>query len=339
MKNENKIAITLGDPSGVGYEVTLKSIEKMELNTEKYILIGNKQLFQLKADELGTKVPTGTNFIDIPSDIPKLKVGKATAEGGRVSFESLKKAADLALSNKIQGIVTAPLSKEAMHMAGFRFSGQTEVLEKYAGNGNKAEMLFVAKDLRVLLLTRHLPLEDAVKKVTKEKITESLTILNNSLKNDFGVVHPRIAICGLNPHAGENGLLGIEENEIIIPTIKNLAKVGINIEGPYPADTIWIKAGRKYINKEKQEFDAFVACYHDQGLIPIKLLAMDNTVNTTINLSVIRTSPAHGTAYDIALKNIANPESMISAINQIDEIIFNKNLYLKQKNNIKLLQN
>ena len=175
-------------------------------------------------------------------------------------------------------------------------------------------MLFVSKDFRVLLLTRHLPLKDVSKTLTKEFIIEKIERLRSHFQNSLNIQKPSFALCALNPHAGENGLLGDEEEKIMLPAIEAVRYRGINITNPLPADTLFVKGIQNYLNNKKMPYDCYIACYHDQGLIPIKSAASKKTVNMTIGLDIIRTSPSHGTAFDIAGKNIANPESMIEAI-------------------------
>ena len=197
------------------------------------------------------------------------------------------------------------------------FSGQTEVLEYELADKNKnekAEMVFVSNDLRILLLTRHLPLKEV--KITRKLLIEKVERINRVLKNNFKINCPKIALCSLNPHAGESGILGLDEIEEFTPAVEYLRGSGIDVSVPMPADTLFAKAAKAYTKGEKQPYDMYCACYHDQGLIPIKVLAMDNTVNMTAGLSVIRTSPAHGTAYDIAGKGVAGENSMICAIKQ-----------------------
>jgi 4-hydroxythreonine-4-phosphate dehydrogenase len=326
LNNLKKIAITIGDPAGIGPEIIIKALNSSNIDLEKFILIGNKDIFLKTALETGQPLDKKIEIIDIPCDLTKIHAGKTGVEGGRLSFLALEQACKMALDNKISAIVTAPLSKKSMNIAGYNYSGQTEVLQNYLGAKDgihsKAEMLFVANDFRVLLLTRHLSLSKVSEALTKEKIIESIRILHSSLLKNFKVNKPTLAICGLNPHAGEDGLLGEEENKVIIPALMELKqKYRIMMDGPFPADTMWIKASKPYIENKPQPYDAYIACYHDQGLIPVKLLAMDATVNTTINLPVIRTSPSHGTAFDIAGKNIANPESMKSAIKLAYQLI------------------
>lgn len=320
---QKKIAVTIGDPSGIGPEIILKSIKENKSLAEKLLLIGNKEIFLQYAEKLDLPI-SNLEIYDIEGNISNLKEGVPTIESGIISFNAVKTACEFARQDEIRAIVTAPISKKAINMAGFKYSGHTEILQELINDNKPVEMFFVADDFRVLLLTRHISLIDVPKVLTTEKIIESCLILNKSLKKDFKSINPKIAICGLNPHAGEDGLLGNEEQQIIIPAINELqSKYGINIEGPFPADTIWLKAVKPYLEKTSQPYDAYIACYHDQGLIPMKLLAMEETVNVTINMPVIRTSPSHGTAFDNAGKNIASFRSMESAIKLADQISTN----------------
>lgn len=357
-----KIAITMGDPAGIGPEIIIKALrsfdrggedlknlrylDKLEMTSEVtsvmstrakksqddgIIVIGSKSVFKdamksfASAQDVYNELTlahsekaflNNIEFIDIPCNVSQIKKGYLSKEAGRVAYECLKIACELVKEDKVYSIATAPVSKEAINMAGYNYSGQTEILETMLGDkNNKAEMLFVSDEMRTLLLTRHLELASTSRFLTKDRIIEGVLALNKSLTNDFNILKPRIAICAFNPHAGENGILGQEEIRVIIPAVNELKEeYGVNIEGPFPADTLWAKAGKAYLTQNKQPYDAYVACYHDQGLIPVKLLAMDKTVNTTINLPVIRTSPAHGTAFDIADKYCANPDSMVEAI-------------------------
>ncbi len=307
--SNKKLAITLGDFNGIGPEVTIKALNKMDIPPQQVILIGAKQLLSgLEKDFEVEEVPFEKNW---------LKYGSETKEAGEFSYQCLLKACEFAKDGKVSAIVTAPVSKNAMHLAGHNYSGQTEVLEKNLADfdsGEKAEMLFVCSDFRVLLLTRHLPLKDV--KITKELLIEKVQRINNVLKTKFKIDNPSIALCSLNPHAGENGILGDEEIKEFAPAIEILKNMGINVSAAKPADTLFAKAAKSFLNDKKQPYDVYCACYHDQGLIPIKTLAMEKTVNMTVGLKVIRTSPAHGTAYDIAGKNIADESSMIEAIRQ-----------------------
>ncbi len=305
-----KIAITLGDPNGISPEITIKALNFLDLPKDKVVLIANKNILEYYDEKFDLSLEKDYEIVEIPYEKKDIKFGIETEEAGEFAFCALRKACDLALEGKVDAIVTAPTSKHSMQMAGHNYSGQTEVLEQYLANENqKAEMLFICGEFSVLLLTRHVALKDIPFLISKEMIVEKLFALTKSFKNQLGLENPKFAVCALNPHAGENGMFGDEEQTQIIPAIEELRKIGINIEGPFPADALFTNCANKNCN-----YDCYVAMYHDQGLIPIKLLDQQNCVNTTIGLNVIRTSPAHGTAFDIAGKNIANPHSMICAI-------------------------
>lgn len=298
-----KIAILTGDPNGIGAEITIKALNVLNLPTKDILLISNSKILNRYGN-------LENNYEVLNIDFKgRIEPGLITSDAGDFAFECLKKACEI----KPKFIVTAPTSKEAMHLAGHFYNGQTEVLEKFlAHDGQKAEMLFVSKDFRVLLLTRHVSLNNI--EITKESLIEKVERLRNHFQNKLNIKKPSFALCALNPHAGENGIIGQEELDIMIPAVESLRKRGINITNPMPADTLFIKGVQNYIKGEKLPHDCYIACYHDQGLIPIKAVASERTVNMTIGLDIIRTSPSHGTAFDIAGKNIANPESMIEAI-------------------------
>ncbi len=303
----DKIAITTGDPNGIGAEITIKALNELDLPQDKIVLISNKDVLDYYG-ELDKKY----DIIEIPFDKRDIKVGKVTKEAGEFSFQSLLKVCEI----KPKAIVTAPVAKNAMYLAGHNFNGQTEVLQKYLAHDNQlAEMLFVANNFRVLLLTRHCALKDVY--LTKEIIVKKITNLVKTFNNHFNIPNPRFALCGFNPHSGEDGILGREEIDILIPAVKELQALGVNISMPLPADTLFVKAGNHYFKGEKDDNDCYIANYHDQGLIPIKTVAGDKTVNMTIGLDIIRTSPGHGTAFDIAGQNIADPNGMISAIREV----------------------
>ncbi len=303
----DKIAITTGDPNGIGAEITIKALNELDLPQDKIVLISNKDVL----DYYG-KLDKKYDIIEIPFDKRDIKVGKVTKEAGEFSFQSLLKVCEI----KPKAIVTAPVAKNAMYLAGHNFNGQTEVLQKYLAHDNQlAEMLFVANNFRVLLLTRHCALKDVY--LTKEIIVKKITNLVKTFNNHFNIPNPRFALCGFNPHSGEDGILGREELDILIPAVKELQALGVDISMPLPADTLFVKAGNHYFKGEKDDYDCYIANYHDQGLIPIKTVAGDKTVNMTIGLDIIRTSPGHGTAFDIAGQNIADPNGMISAIREV----------------------
>lgn len=308
----DKVAILTGDPNGIGAEVTLKALDKLNLPEDKIVLISNRDIiqnFKILKQVQDDKILDKYEIIEIPYKKEDIKFGQVTKEAGEFSFQALKKSCEL----KPKAIVTAPVAKNALHLAGHIFNGQTEVIQKYLAHDNqKAEMLFVADNFRVLLLTRHCALKDI--NLTKDIVINKIENLTKVFKEKFKIKEPKFALCGLNPHAGEDGILGREEIEVLIPAAEYLREEGINITYPKPSDTLFIKAGQNYNNDVKDEYDCYIACYHDQGLIPIKTVAGDKAVNTTIGLDIIRTSPAHGTAFDIAGKGLANPDSMIEAI-------------------------
>ncbi len=292
-----KIAITTGDPNGIGAEITIKALNKLDVPCENILLISNKKILDFYG-----KLNREYEIVEIPYNAD-VEPGRITKEAGEFSFLSLKKACEIGA----KAIVTAPVAKNALHLAGHKFNGQTEILQKFLAHDNQlAEMLFVAGKFRVLLLTRHVALKDIV--ITKDMVIEKILNLKNFFVKHFGISDPKFALCGFNPHAGEDGILGREEIDILIPAVAELRKKGVNITNPLPADTLFIKA---------MNYDCCIANYHDQGLIPIKTAAGDRTVNMTIGLDIIRTSPGHGTAFDIAGKNIADETGMISAIKEV----------------------
>lgn len=329
---KNRIAITTGDVNGIGAEITIKALNRLNLPKENVVIISNQ-------DVLGCEIDY--EIIEMPFDKNNIKPGQITSESGDFSFQCLKKACEMAKIGEIDAIVTAPVSKEALHLAEHKFNGQTEVLQHFLAKENQhAEMLFIAGDFRVLLLTRHVALKEIT--LNKDEIINKIVDLDKFFKAKFGIESPNFALCAFNPHAGEHGILGREEIEILQPAVEELRTKGINITNPMPADTLFINAAKNYVdtNEETNEtstphllssspeetpnsslltphyYDCYIACYHDQGLIPIKTVASDKTVNMTIGLDVIRTSPCHGTAFDIAGKNIASEDSMIEAILQ-----------------------
>lgn len=355
-----KIAITTGDVNGIGAEITIKALNKLNLPKESIILISNSEVLEFYSPRHllegqvfhpeERQVKDNYEIIEIPFGKNNIKPGQLTKESGEFSFQCLKKACEMAKTGEIDAIVTAPVSKEALHLAGHKFNGQTEVLQHFlAKEGQHAEMLFVANDFRVLLLTRHVALKDII--LDKSEIIKKITDLDKFFKEKLGIDAPSFALCALNPHAGEHGILGKEEIEILQPAVNELREKRINITNPMPADTLFIQAAKSYLDENREEerrnkeqgiedlssrftvhssreetphsslltphsYDCYIACYHDQGLIPIKTVASDKTVNMTIGLDVIRTSPCHGTAFDIAGKNLASEESIIEAILQ-----------------------
>lgn len=293
----SKIAVTTGDPNGIGAEITIKALNKLDLPEDKIVIISNKKIIDFYG-----KLNRNYDIIEIPFEA-EIEPGKVTKEAGEFSFQSVKLACEIGA----KAIVTAPVAKNALYLAGHRFNGQTEILQKYLAHNNQlAEMLFVAGKFRVLLLTRHVALKDI--NLTKEMVVEKITNLKDFFVTHLNISKPEFALCAFNPHAGEDGILGHEEIDILIPAVEELRANGINITNPLPADTLFIKA---------LDYDCCIANYHDQGLIPIKTVAGDKTVNMTIGLDIIRTSPGHGTAFDIAGKNVADETGMIEAIKAV----------------------
>ena len=310
MNKQYKIALTTGDKKGIGKELVEKALNKLNLDKNDVLIIGEK-IFQDKTDSSTDYAMGYTLNYDLEDKYDTILINEN--DNGTFCYKSLEVACDLAKKGIIKGIVTAPVAKEELHKSGYHFNGQTEILEKLLSpDKNNAQMIFIANELKVMLLTRHLALKDV--KLTIDSIIYQTQILNNFLKEKYNIKNPKIALCALNPHAGENGILGLEEIQILNPAVKKLNELKINITKPLSADGLFAQIGKEYLNHEKLSYDAILACYHDQGLCPIKALAFDKAVNTTIGLPIIRTSPTSGTAYDIAGKGIANPNSMIEAI-------------------------
>lgn len=318
--NKLKIGITQGDINGVGYEVILKTFSDptmLELCTP--IIYGSPKVaaYHRKALELTTNFsiintaseadPDRLSVVNCTDDEVKVEFSKADAEAGKAALGALERAIVEYKAGLIDAIVTAPINKHTIQSEQFSFPGHTEYIEKKLGEGCKSLMILMKDDLRVALVTGHIPVSQIAETITSELIQEKLAIFNQSLKQDFGIGAPRIAVLSLNPHAGDEGLLGKEEQEIIIPALKEMTAKGILCYGPYPADGFM--GSDNYTH-----FDGILAMYHDQGLAPFKALAMGEGVNYTAGLPVVRTSPAHGTAYDIAGKGMASEDSFRQAV-------------------------
>ena len=310
-----KIAVTIGDPNSIGAEIAVNAINSDIVKKNKIILFANEKILEL----YNLNLQDGVEIVNIDFDINKINVGHNDKFGGDFAYRTLEHILTNIDNYNLKSLVTAPVSKYALKLAGYNYSGQTEILQKFLGNGDKqAQMLFAANDFRILLLTRHLPLNNVASCLNVDLVINSIITLNNSLKKYYKIQNPKIAMCGLNPHAGENGMLGNEENNILIPAIDKLLKAGIDITIPIPADALFKTAGKYYLSNKNQPYDCYVSCYHDQGLCALKPLTQEKCVNTTIGLDILRTSPCHGTAFDIAGKNIANFESMIEALKNAD---------------------
>jgi 4-hydroxythreonine-4-phosphate dehydrogenase len=316
--SKKKIAITMGDPAGIGPEIIIKAVTSHEVRSRIIpIIIGNRMVMKeavqltgvdIEFEEDLSTLSLGKNekvFLVAIDDLKDNIKGSSSAEGGRTSVECIKKAVELCMHNTADAMVTAPISKKSLHLAGYSWPGHTEMIAELT-NTNKAGMLFVGESLRVILVTIHVPLRSVPELISKEKVYDTILLADKACKM-LSVDTPRIAVAGLNPHAGEGGIFGNAERSRITPAIEKAKHEGMNVTGPFPPDVIFKKT-------VDGEFDIIVAMYHDQGLIPFKMLYFATGVNTTIGLPIIRTSPDHGTAYDIAWKGIADPSSMIEAI-------------------------
>ena len=301
------IIITMGDPSGIGPEVTVKSLASSSIRRlANFLVIGDG--FVMKRLELDTGLKLKAPLLDLSNVSPKyFSYGKSHPLFGGSSIKYIDKALELIRSGKADGLVTAPVNKASVKSAGLKnFEGHTEYLAHNSGTENFA-MMFVGKKLKVTLVTRHIALERVTERLSVESIGNAIALTYRTLKKIFDIPNPRIGVCGLNPHAGESGMFGDEEERIILPAVKIARKNYGDVVGPLPSDALFHDAltGR---------FDAVIAMYHDQGLIPFKLLYFRDGVNMTLGLPFIRTSPDHGTAFDIAGKGIADPSSMKEAI-------------------------
>ena len=315
-----RVGITHGDINGVGYEVILKAFSDstmFDLCTP--IVYGSPKVaaYHRKALELQTSfsiINTAEeaqegklNILACTEDELKVELSKPSAEAGKAALDALERALADYKEGLIDVLVTAPINKHSIQSDEFHFPGHTEYIEERVGEGEKALMILMKDDFRVALVTGHLPGKDIAAALTKELIMEKMEIFNRSLKQDFNIGCPRIAVFSLNPHAGDNGLLGTEETEVIIPAMKEMQAKGVQCFGPYPADGFMGSGNFTH-------FDGILAMYHDQGLAPFKALAMDEGVNYTAGLPIVRTSPAHGTAYDIAGQGVATEDSFRQAI-------------------------
>ena len=330
MKSENRernlIGITMGDPCGIGPEVILKALSSQETGTAAgFIIIGCYNVLRDVADNLSmgkklqlsrldsTSLNTDRDLINNINvlDIDNVSVQdavshKVLANSGRASVEYIMKGLGLARDGGIDAIVTAPISKEAVKMAGFEFAGHTELLQDKTA-AEDVVMLMTGNGLRVSFVTTHLAVKDVFRFINRESVFSTIQTTATGLKDFFGIVDPKIAVCGLNPHCGDGGRFGTEERDAIIPAIKRARESGIDCIGPLSSDTVFNKV-------LSGEFDVVVVQFHDQGTIPIKMHAFDSGVNITLGIPIIRTSPTHGTAFDIAGKGVADPGSMIAAI-------------------------
>ena len=320
-----RIGLTMGDPNGIGPEVLLGALKFLHpFQNWQPLIFGDLEILQKMNQALDTKFSIETiseneNYLEknnkdsrclhvidlaVQKD-RKWKLGTCSVWGGESSFQYVRRAIDYANRKTIDAIVTAPLAKEALQAAGHLFPGHTEMLSHFS-NGKRSVMMLAVDDLRATMVTLHISLRQALESLTPELILEVMEITHSGLKR-MGIKNPKLGIPGINPHAGENRLFGDEEDNIIRPAMKLAAEKGIICEGPFPPDTV-------FLEHRKGRFDAVVAHYHDQALIPLKLYGFDRAVNITLGLPIIRTSPDHGTAFDLAPLFKANSRSMIEAI-------------------------
>ena len=279
-----RVGITVGDPAGIGPEIAVAAARHPDVRA-----ICEPVLYGPASGEA----------------LSRFSIGQVSAEAGRAAYDAILQAVDDALGARIDAIATAPINKEAFAAAGLTWRGHTELLA-HLTNAPRFAMMFHAEHLRVVLATVHIPLADVPRALTRERLEDVVTLAWEELPR-FGVARPRLAVAGLNPHAGEHGLIGSEEDAVLRPAIEACRGRGVDVDGPFPADTIFLRATRG-------AFDAVVACYHDQGLIPVKMAAFGRAVNVTLGLPIVRTSVDHGTAFDIAGRGVADPSSLIEAV-------------------------
>jgi 4-hydroxythreonine-4-phosphate dehydrogenase len=326
--NNKLIAITMGDPSGIGPEIIISALEKQD-NDFNAVVIGCpnviKRAIKIQKSKMKVHVIKSIDQLNFKSGtIEVLEVinfkqlpefGTVNSVNGKASYQAIISAIKLAMDNHVSGIVTSPINKESLALANIQFPGHTEILAEFSKTKNVAMML-VNNEIKTVLSSIHCSLSNAIKIMN---INSQISSINFAYEgaHSLGIDNPRIAVAGLNPHAGERGLFGQEEIDIIIPAIKSAKKKGINVSGPWPGDTVFMQA-------RKGEFDIVVAQYHDQGLIPIKYMGLESGVNITLGLPFVRTSPDHGTAYNIAGKGVADSSSLEAAIKYAIKLIVNK---------------
>jgi 4-hydroxythreonine-4-phosphate dehydrogenase len=314
------IGVTMGDPSGIGPEVVLKAV-MAQPHSCRLVVLGDLAVLTATASRLecpltlaswqrGDPYPPETNILPVLSlsqlTAEEWSPGRPTPAGGEASYHYVETGTRLAVDNTFQGLVTAPISKAMWHAAGRDYPGHTELLAALT-HTPEVRMMLVGSKLRVILVTTHIALAKVPTTLSPERIRITITMAADHLRRFHGLLPPRLAVAGLNPHAGESSAFGDEEERIIAPAVRQAQSQGLTVDGPFPADTLFVRAVRG-------EFDGVICLYHDQGLIPLKLLSWEEGVNVTIGLPIVRTSPDHGTAFDIAGQNKADPRSMQAAI-------------------------
>ena len=323
-----KVGISIGDPNGIGIEVILKIFQEKELfDFFTPILYGNMKLISFQKRHLNLKTslspyreggklsPNQVNVVDVWNNLFTTDFGKSTEEGGHHALKSLKAATKALKENKVDVLVTAPIDKHNIQSESFKFPGHTDYLSKELGG--KSLMFMITEELKVGLLTDHVPVSEVAQLITPERIEEKVSLMMESLKKDFGISKPKIGVLGINPHTGDKGIIGKEDDEVLRPTLKKLYEKGDIVLGPYAADSF-------FGAQTHTQFDAILAVYHDQGLIPFKTLSFGQGVNYTAGLSKVRTSPDHGTAFEIAGKGLAQTDSFKEALFTARDIYFER---------------
>ncbi|MBO6539100.1 MAG: 4-hydroxythreonine-4-phosphate dehydrogenase PdxA [Rhizobiaceae bacterium] len=327
--HETPLALTCGDPSGIGPEIAAAAwLRRDELQLPPFFLLCDPSLIAARAssldvgiaectpDEAASLFETALPVVPLANRFVN-QVGQPDAASATGTIEAIDRAVALTLEGKAAAVVTNPIAKKPLYDAGFSHPGHTEYLahlaERATGNAVRPVMMIAGSDLRTVPVTIHVPLAEVPRLLSVEAIVETTRIVHSALRNEFGIAAPRIAVSGLNPHAGEGGSLGTEDGAIIAPAIEQLRNGGMNVSGPLPADTMFHAQARS-------GYDAAVCMYHDQALIPAKMLAFDEGVNVTLGLPFVRTSPDHGTAFDIAGKGVARPNSLIAALKMAAEM-------------------
>ncbi len=337
-KERVRVGISIGDFNGIGLEVIIKTLShKGILDLCQPVIYGSTKVISYHKNIVGSEMHFQSaksidrlsndkvNVINCWNDNVNITIGKPTEDSGKFAIKALEAAVQDLKDRKIDALVTAPINKYAMQLGGFEYPGHTEYLTREMGV-KESLMLMVNDELRIGVVTNHIPVKEVASSITKEKIIEKLSILNDTLRIDFGLERPTIAVLGLNPHAGDQGLLGEEEEQIIRPAIVEHKKKGMLVMGPFSADAF-------FGSGQYAKFDAILAMYHDQGLIPFKTLSFGKGVNFTAGLTGVRTSPDHGTAYDLAGKNAADPSSFRQALFSAIEISKARNLYFEMHSN------
>jgi 4-hydroxythreonine-4-phosphate dehydrogenase len=338
------IAVTIGDPAGIGPEITARLFGGWRPDRSSVVLVGAPPAFGPWLERSGL-VPDGVTrdpgdavtaageaagrviLHDTGVDA-EFAVGADCEGGGRHAGEAIRRACEMTRNLPVEAIVTTPISKKSLNLANFHFSGHTEMLARYLISPD-CQMMMVCGKLRIVPLTRHLPLREVSKHITNESITTCVRVVARSLTDDFGIGSPRIAVAGLNPHAGDGGVLGGEEEAVISPALKDLKAEGIDAAGPFPADALFPAAYRDFRADPgpdgRGQYDTYIAMYHDQGLAPFKMISQRRGVNVTVGLPVVRTSVDHGVAYDVAGSGTAETDSLFEAYKLAEDLCLKKN--------------